>query len=127
MFVLTFLEFFVFTVVDIIDPPPPEQNVERNQNITLTCRASSNTNVTIVWMIGDKMISEIDGRVSIVTNGFNSTLIIANAQPSDEGFYSCNATSPETGLSDVSTPSKVSVNCKLTVVFDVGSLNINTY
>ena len=111
------IAFFV-TVVDIIDAPG-DQNVEGSQNITVSCKASSNANVTIIWFNGDKLISENDSRVSISRTGLVSTLTIVNPTTSDEGLYTCNATSSETGLSEVSTPGRVSVNCKLMVLFDV--------
>lgn len=99
------------------------------ENITLSCVASSNTNVTITWFLEDKQISETYNRISITTNGFVSNITIAYAKASDVGLYTCNATSAETGLSDVSTPGEVTVNCKfnLLVVFNDRLYKLVTY
>lgn len=100
------------SVVDIINPPT-DAGIKEGQNITLSCTASSNGNLTIHWMFGDELVSDNDTRVIITTNSTSSTLTIVNAQISDQGLYTCNATSLETGMSEVSTPGRVSLNCKL--------------
>lgn len=112
---LTFLNCSIFTDVDVVHPPT-DQTVNEYKNITLSCEANSNTNVTITWFLEDKQISETDNRISITTNGFVSNITIAYAKASDVGLYTCNATSAETGLSDVSTAGKVTVNCKLNLL-----------
>ena len=103
--------FCVFAVVDVT-VPPTNVGAQEGGNITLSCEVSSDTNVTVTWWHGDREVSEKDVRVSIRRNGSMSILTITNAESGDAGEYRCNATSPATGLCEVSSAGKVRVYCK---------------
>ena len=102
----------VFSDVDIT-VPPNDTVVSEGQNVSVSCEFSSNLeNVTVVWWRGNEKVPLTDGRFVVVSQGSKSILIITDVQASDAGEYRCNASSPEKGLSEVSTPGQVSLQCK---------------
>ena len=106
----------MFSDVDITRGPD-DKAVQEGQNVSLSCNVSSNLNVTVSWMRGTQKVSPLDGRYVLVRQDSKFTLIIINAQPGDAGEYRCNASSPEKGLYEVSTPGQVSLNCKCMVQY----------
>ena len=106
----------VFSDVDIT-VPPNDTTVREGQNASLSCEFSSNLeNVTVVWWRGNQKVPLTDGRFKVERHGSKSVLTIIDVQASDAGEYRCNASSPDKGLSEESTPGQVSLQCKCTAV-----------
>ena len=103
---------FVFSDVHVTMSPNDTSAVE-GQNTSLSCEFCSNLqNVTVNWMHGSQTVSSKHDRFVIETNHNKSTLSILNLQASDVGEYRCNASSREMGVSGLSTPGHVSLQCK---------------
>ena len=100
-----------------ITVPPNDTTVRDGQNVSLSCEFSSNLkNVTVVWWRGEERVNLTEGRFVVVKQGSKSILTIMDVQASDAGAYRCNASSPEKGLSEESTPGQVSLKCKWSAV-----------
>ena len=105
-----------FSDVDIT-VPPNDTTVREGQNVSLSCEFSSNlNNVTVVWWRGEKRVNLSEGRFVVARQGSKSVLTIMDVQVNDAGEYRCNASSPEKGLSEESTPGQVSLQCKCSAV-----------
>ena len=106
---------FVFSDLQVT-VGPTDTAARPGKKVSLSCQFSSNLlDVTVSWWRGNQILSATDVRVLILNEGSKSILTIMNLQTSDVGEYTCKASSP-VGLSDVSTPGHVSLQCKLSSI-----------
>ena len=92
--------------------------------VTLTPPIPPSPNVTVVWLLGDIVITD-GGRVAVTSSDdgvtFNSTITVSPLNTTDSGLYTCNGTivpdgsfsddiAPHVRGSEVSTTVNVSVN-----------------
>ena len=102
---ISFTICIIYVVAPNITMPPLTQAVNLSTNVTFICVANAKPRATIQWAKSGNVLSNTTSiRISTMTMGnctltdppeqcvISSKLEIINAQPPDDGIYTCNAT-----------------------------------